>query len=180
MSRAKEELNKRMNEGEMCDEVAPVIANDKESMEAMTAAELTEKPGLLNLRAQDPNQASRSWTRRCVQTTFPAESGAHLEKWNRGAQGTSGNTRTPLLMSSWKTLKHRAEVETKFHVEEEKAAEIKKQVHTAKNSPEAQQLLAPAALKEVAEMQHKCNYSVKDQVAENTCQDHSVKTDRKT
>ena len=34
----------------MCDEVVPVIANDKESKEAMTAAELTEKPGLLNLR----------------------------------------------------------------------------------------------------------------------------------
>ena len=34
----------------MCDEIVPVIANDKESMEAMTAAELTEKPGLLNLR----------------------------------------------------------------------------------------------------------------------------------
>ena len=34
----------------MCDEVVPVIANDTESMEAMTAAELTEKPGLLNLR----------------------------------------------------------------------------------------------------------------------------------
>ena len=50
MSRAKEELNIWMNEGEMCDEVAPVIANDKESMEAMTAPELTEKPGLLNLR----------------------------------------------------------------------------------------------------------------------------------
>ena len=40
---AKEEFNTRMNEGEMCDEVVPVIANDKESMEAMTAAELTEK-----------------------------------------------------------------------------------------------------------------------------------------
>ena len=39
-----------MNEGEMCDEVVPVIANDKESMEAMTAAELTEKPCLLNLK----------------------------------------------------------------------------------------------------------------------------------
>ena len=50
VSRAKEELNIRMNEGEMCDEVAPVIAKDKESMEAMTAAELTENPGLLNLR----------------------------------------------------------------------------------------------------------------------------------
>ena len=34
----------------MCDEIVPVIANDKESMEAMTAAELTEKPGLLYLR----------------------------------------------------------------------------------------------------------------------------------
>ena len=50
MSRAKEEFNTRMNEGEMCDEVVPVIANDKESMEAMTAAELTEIPGLLYLR----------------------------------------------------------------------------------------------------------------------------------
>ena len=83
-------------------------------------------------------------------------------------------------MSRWKTLKHQAEVEAEFHVEEEKAAEIKKQVHTAKNSPEAQQLLAPAALKEVAEMQQRCSYSVKNQVAESTCQDHSVKTDSRT
>ena len=50
MSRAKEELNTRVNEGEMCDEVVPVIGNDKESIEAMTAAELTEKPALLYLR----------------------------------------------------------------------------------------------------------------------------------
>ena len=47
---AKEELKRRMNEGEMCNAVVPVFANDKESMEAMTAAEITEKPGLLNLR----------------------------------------------------------------------------------------------------------------------------------
>ena len=52
------ELNTRMNEGEMCDEVVPVIANDKESMEAMTAAELTEKPRLSQLEAQDPIQAN--------------------------------------------------------------------------------------------------------------------------
>ena len=77
-------------------------------------------------------------------------------------------------------MKHQAEVETELHVEEEKAAEIKKQVHTAKNSPEAQQLLAAASLKEVAEMQQKCSYNVKDQVAESTCQDHSVKTDSRT
>ena len=50
MSRAQEELNTRMNEGEMCDQVVPVIANDEESMEAMTEAELNEKPGLLNLK----------------------------------------------------------------------------------------------------------------------------------
>ena len=71
-------------------------------------------------------------------------------------------------MSRRKTLKHQAEVEVEFHVEEEKAAEIKKQVQTAKNSPEAQQLRAAAALKEVAEMQQKCSYSVKVLVAEST------------
>ena len=43
----------------------------------------------------------------------------NLAKWNRGAQGTSGNTRTPLLMSRKKTLKHQAEVEAEFHLEEE-------------------------------------------------------------
>ena len=65
-------------------------------------------------------------------------------------------------------MKHHAKIEAEFHVEEEKAAEIKKQVRTAKNSPEAQQLRAAAALKAVPEMQQKCSYSVKDQVAEST------------
>ena len=71
-------------------------------------------------------------------------------------------------MSRRRTLKHQAEVEAEFLVEEEKAAEIKKQVQTANNSPEAQQLRAAAALKDVAEMQEKCSYSVKVQVAEST------------
>ena len=65
-------------------------------------------------------------------------------------------------------MKHHAEVQAEFHVEEEKAAEIKNQVQTAKNSPEAQQLRAAAALNEVAEMQQKCSYSVKVRVAEST------------
>ena len=63
-------------------------------------------------------------------------------------------------------MKRQAEVEAEFHVEEEKAAEIKNQVQTAKNSPEAQQYRAAAAPKEVAEMQQKCSESVKVQVAE--------------
>ena len=71
-------------------------------------------------------------------------------------------------MSRSQTLKHQAGIAAEFHVEEEKAAEIKKQVRTAKNSPEAQQLRAAAALKDVAEMQQKCSYSGKVQVAENT------------
>ena len=37
------------------------------------------------------------------------------------------------------TLKHQAEVEAEFHVEEGKVAEIKNQVQTAKKSPEALQ-----------------------------------------
>ena len=85
-------------------------------------------------------------------------------------------------MSRRKTLSHQAGIEAEFHVEEEKAAEIKKQVQTAKNSPEAQQLRAAAALKEVAEMQQKYSYSGKVQVAESTraVKEHSVKTDSRT
>ena len=71
-------------------------------------------------------------------------------------------------MSSWKTLKHHAEVEAECHVEEEKAAQIKKRVQTSKNSPEAQQHRAAAGLKEVAEMQQNCSDSVKVEVTENT------------
>ena len=47
---------------------------------------------------------------------------------------------------------YQTEVETELDVEEEKAAEIKNQVQTAKNSHEAQQLRAATASKEVAEM----------------------------
>ena len=54
--RERKKSNTRMNEGEMCDEVVPVIANDRESMEAMTAAELTEIPGLLYLRRSNPSK----------------------------------------------------------------------------------------------------------------------------
>ena len=48
---------------------------------------------------------------------------------------------------------YQTEVETELDVEEEKAAEIKNQVQTAKNSREAQQHRAATASKEVAEMQ---------------------------
>ena len=57
-------------------------------------------------------------------------------------------------------LKYQTEVEVEFHVEE-KAAEIKNQVQTVKNSPDAQQHQAATALKEVAEMQRECKDSVK-------------------
>ena len=157
-----------MNEGEICYEIVPVMANDKESMEAMTAAELTEKPGLLNLKHRiqfkqvDPEHFDECKPHSQPRPMRISRSGME------GAQGTSGNTTTPLLMSRSQTLKHQAGVAAEFHVEEEKAAEIKKQVQTAKNSPEAQQLRAAAALKDVAEMQQKCSYSGKVQVAENT------------
>ena len=157
-----------MNEGEMCDEVVPVIANDEESMEAMTAAELTEKPGLLNLKHRiqfkqvDPEHFDECKPHSQPRPMRISRSGME------GAQGTSGNTRTPLLMRRRKILKHHAEVVAEFHVEEEKATEIKKQVQTAKNSPDAQQHRAVAGLKEVAEMQQKCSDSVKVEVTENT------------
>ena len=47
---------------------------------------------------------------------------------------------------------YKTEVEIELDVEEEKAAEIKNQVQTAKNSHEAQQHRAATASKEVAEM----------------------------
>ena len=157
-----------MNEGEVCDEVVPVIANDMESMEAMTAAELTEKPGLLNLKHRVQfKQVDLEHFDECRPHSQPRPmriSRSGME----GAQGTSGNTRTPLLMSRRKTLSHQAGIKAEFHVEEEKAAEIKKQVQTVKNSPEAQQFRAAAALKEVVEMQQKCSYSGKVQVAGST------------
>ena len=53
-------------------------------------------------------------------------------------------------------MKHQVVVEAEFHAEEEKVAEIKNQVQTAKNSPEALQHRAAAELKEVAEMQQEC------------------------
>ena len=59
------------------------------------------------------------------------------------------------------TLEYQTEVDVEFHVEEEQAAEIKNQVQTVKNSPEAQQHQAAIALKEVAEMQQECRDSVK-------------------
>ena len=51
------------------------------------------------------------------------------------------------------TSEYQTEVEIELDVEEEKAAEIKNQVQTAKNSPEAQQHRPATASKEVAEMQ---------------------------
>uniref|UniRef100_A0A7S0ZUW7 ADP-ribosylation factor n=1 Tax=Noctiluca scintillans TaxID=2966 RepID=A0A7S0ZUW7_NOCSC len=47
---AKEELNKMMNEDEMRDAVVLVFANKQDLPNAMTAAEVTEKLGLQNLR----------------------------------------------------------------------------------------------------------------------------------
>ena len=67
-----------------------------------------------------------------------------------------------------KNLKHQAEIEAEFHVEEEKAAEIENQVQTATNSPDAQQPRAAAALKEVAKMQREYSDSVKVRVAKST------------
>ena len=98
--------------------VENVEVADIECVETMMSAELTEKSELLNLRHRiqfmqvDPEHVDE------CKTTFPAETDANLAKWNRGAQGTSGNTRTPLLMSRRKTLKHQAQVEAEFHVEE--------------------------------------------------------------
>ena len=54
------------------------------------------------------------------------------------------------------TLKHQAEVEVEFHVDETKVAGFKNKVQTEKNSPEAQQYEAGTALKEVSEMLQKC------------------------
>ena len=135
-----------MTEGEMCDEVVPVLQTNEESMEAMTAAELTEKLSLqilkhrIQFKQVDPEHFDECKPHSQPRPMRISRSGME------GTQGTSGNTRT-------KTLSHQARIEAEFHVEEEKAAEIKKQVQTAKNSPEAQQLRAAAALKEVAEMQ---------------------------
>ena len=66
------------------------------------------------------------------------------------------------------TLEYQTEVEVEIHVEEEKAAEIKNQVQTAKNSLEAQQHRAATASAEVAEMHQEWRDSVKVQAAEGT------------
>ena len=47
---AREELNKMLNEDEMRDAVLLVFANKQDLPNAMTAAEVTEKLGLHNLR----------------------------------------------------------------------------------------------------------------------------------
>ena len=60
-------------------------------------------------------------------------------------------------------------------MEEEKAAEIKNQVQTVKNSPEAQQQQATTTeSKKVAEMQQECRDSAQ------ALSRKSVKTERKT
>ena len=69
---------------------------------------------------------------------------------------------------------YQTEVETELDVEEEKAAEIKNQVQTVKNSPEAQQHRSATASKEVAEMQQECRDSVKVQAAEDTRADENA------
>ena len=65
---------------------------------------------------------------------------------------------------------YQTEVEIELDVEEEKAAEIKNQVQTAKNSPEAQQHRAVT----VAEMQQEWRDSVKVQAAEDTRADENT------
>ena len=69
---------------------------------------------------------------------------------------------------------YQTEIETELDVEEEKAAEIKNQVQTAKNSPEAQQHRPATASKEVAEMQQDWRDSVKVQAAEDTRADENA------
>ena len=69
---------------------------------------------------------------------------------------------------------YQIEVEIELDVEEEKAAEIKNQVQTAKNSPEAQQHRAATASKEVAEMQQEWRDSVTVQAAEDTRADENT------
>ena len=72
------------------------------------------------------------------------------------------------------TSEYQTEVETELDVEEERAAEIKNQVQTAKNSPEAQQHRPATASKEVAEMQQEWRDSVKVQAAEDTRTDENA------
>ena len=72
------------------------------------------------------------------------------------------------------TSEYQTEVETELDVEEEKAAEIKNQVQTAKNSPESQQHRPATASKEVAEMQQEWRDSVKVQAAEDTRADENA------
>ena len=108
-----------------------------------------------------------------MQTTFPAETDANLEKWNEGHKEQAATQEL-----GEKNLKRQAKV-----VEEKKAAEINNQVQTAKNSPEEQQNRAAAALKEVAEMQQKCSDSVKVSCSyreHKSGREHSLKTESRT
>ena len=103
--------------------------------------------------------------------TFPAEIDAHLAKWNEGhkeQEATREHRHGCAEELGEKNLKHQVEIEAECYVEEEKSAAIKNQVQTAKNSPEAQQHRAAAALKEVAKMQREYSDSVKVQVAQST------------
>ena len=58
-------------------------------------------------------------------------------------------------------LEYQTEVDIELDSEEEKAVEIKNQVQTANNSPEAKQHRAATASKEVAEMYQEWSGSVK-------------------
>ena len=71
-------------------------------------------------------------------------------------------------------LEHQTEVEIELGVGEEKAAEIKNQVQTAKNSLEAQQHRSATASKDVAETQQEWRDSVKVQAAEDTRADENT------
>ena len=80
-----------------------------------------------------------------------------------GAQGTSGNTRTLLLMSRRKTLSHQAGIEAEFHVEEEKN---RRDEETGSHGEEFARSTATSGSRSIEG--GGCSYSGKVQVAENT------------
>ena len=70
---AREELTKMLNEDEMCDAVLLVFANKQDLPNAVTAAEVTEKLGLHNLRhrqwfpfSRHARQQEMACTRACI------------------------------------------------------------------------------------------------------------------
>ena len=84
---------------------------ETECVQTMTTAEINVKSDLFNLRHRIQfMQVDFEHVDECKPHS------KNLAKWKRGAQGTSGNTRTPLLMSRRKTLKHQAEQTAKYSI----------------------------------------------------------------